>query len=324
MLPRIYSVSARDALAAKIDGDAARLVASGLPALEDQLVRFLLERKHAVFLARLCARVAEFVDSVPQFDGSTQLLQRIQALSETCREAAGDRGPSPPHHTPAFNRNQLRPCEICAAVDARTWDFLAKFQYELATDRDCQNTFAGHSGLCCYHTAEYQDITSPLATCSGYPSLLERFATSLRTTESATHSELYARISALLPSYDTCPACAVRTKAEKNAISNLAERLNAGGAASLEKLSALCLPHLAAVAQALENPETIRALFEQHAQTFERTAEDMRRFTLKQSAARRRLLTQEEETAAQRGLSLVAGRRNVNFAVGQPARKPID
>ncbi|MFU0448692.1 hypothetical protein ACMZZG_24915, partial [Pseudocitrobacter faecalis] len=46
---------------------------------------------------------------------------------------------------------------------------------------------------------------------------------------------------------------------------------------------------------------------------------DMRRFTLKQSAARRHLQTKEEQAAAQRGLLLLVGRRNANFAVGQVA-----
>jgi hypothetical protein len=88
----------------------------------------------------------------------------------------------------------------------------------------------------------------------------------------------------------------------------------------LDELSALCLPHLAALAEIVDDSEITRALANHHASTYERVAEDMRRFTLKQDAARRQLETEEENTAAQRGLLLVAGRRNANFAVGHASR----
>jgi hypothetical protein len=71
------------------------------------------------------------------------------------------------------------------------------------------------------------------------------------------------------------------------------------------------------VTNLIDDPEVLRALVRRQAATLERTAEDMRRFALKQSAARRELQTKEDQTAPQRALTLVAGRRNVNFAAGQ-------
>ncbi|MFD2031464.1 hypothetical protein ACFSKM_16350 [Ancylobacter dichloromethanicus] len=100
----------------------------------------------------------DLVDDLPPFEESTGLRQQAQALTAKYRDTvAADK---PPERgaaaTERFNLAQLRSCEICAAVDARGWDFLARFQYELATDRDCQADFAARSGFCCYHTAEYQ------------------------------------------------------------------------------------------------------------------------------------------------------------------------
>lgn len=315
----VFSVSARDGLAAKLAGDAARLNASGLPALEDRLTRFLLEQKRLVFLARMCHRLEEMLDDLPPFDGSSALRQRAFALSEKYGTPSHDNEQSSLAGAaiPAFNRSQLRSCEVCAAIEKRTWDFLARYQYELSTDRITQTDFAQRAGFCCYHTAEYQPIASTFGICSGYPLLLERLATLFQNSASAGGPDPRSVIAESLPTHDKCPLCGVRDKVEALAVSDLADRLRNDTAAGLKRLSALCLPHLSALAESLNDPEILRELLKQHAVTLERTAEDMRRFTLKQSATRRHLQTKEEQTAAPRGLSLLAGDRNANFAFGQ-------
>jgi small GTP-binding protein len=314
----VFSVSARDALAAKLSDDPELLAASGLPPLEDELVRFLLEKKRTVFLSRMCVRVEELLDDLPTFDGSAALRQQAQALTMkfsgiTSVETRAHGGADTSH----FNSAQLRSCEICATADGRSWDFLARFQYDLATDRDCQVDFATRSGFCCYHTAEYREIASPFGTCSGYPPLLERLAESLQIAARPSCGDPRTAVAALLPDHGSCLMCAVRDKAEARAVADVSERLRTGNAVTREQLSALCLPHLIAVTNLIDDPEILRALLQQQAVTLERTAEDMRRFTLKQSAARRELQTKEDQTAPQRALTLVAGRRNVNFAAGQ-------
>lgn len=124
-------------------------------------------------------------------------------------------------------------------------------------------------------------------------------------------------VAELVPVHGTCVLCTIRDDVETEIVSELVERLDNRGAAELPNLSSLCLPHLAAVSGRLARPELLRPLLCQQALTLERTAEDMRRSTLKQSAARRHLETEEERTAAKRGLALLAGRRNVNYAVGR-------
>jgi small GTP-binding protein len=320
----VFAVSARDGLAAKLSGDAHGLVASGLPPLENALVGFLLEKKRTAFLSRMCARLEDLVDDLPPFEESTRLRQQAQALTAKYRDTvAADKPPERGEAaTERFNLAQLRSCEICAAVDARGWDFLARFQYELATDHDCQADFAARSGFCCYHTAEYQELASPFGTCSGYPPLLERTAASLRSGALAGETEMRSAVEALLPSRGACPMCAMSDKAELRAVADVSDRLRSADVTSTQTLSALCLPHLAAVANSIDNPDVLRALLNQQALTLERTAEDMRRFTLKQSATRRQLQTKEEQSASLRALALVAGRRNVNFAAGQTVASP--
>jgi small GTP-binding protein len=316
--PETFSVSARDGLAAKRCKDASLLDASGLPALEARLTTFLLEQKRAAFLAGMCSRIADLVRDVPLFDGNAGLRERAQALTE--KYCAGRQGTITPFASgsiaPTFSRSQLRSCQICADVEAATFDFLARYQYELSTDRDSQAEFARRSGFCCFHTWEYQGLASPYGTCTGYPPLLERLAVALRAAAASSQGDLQTSIEDLLPTHAKCVVCALRDEAEARALAELADRLRRDVTNTLEKLSALCLPHLAALAKAVDQIDIVRALAEHHAATFERVAEDMRRFTLKHSAARRQLETKEDETSAQRALLLLVGHHNVNFAVG--------
>jgi small GTP-binding protein len=321
----IFSVSARDALAAKLSNDSELLAASGLPPLEDELVRFLVEKKRTVFLSRMCIRVEELLSDLPTFDGSGALRQQAQALTKKFSGITDvERWPQEEAAAAGhFNSAQLRSCEICATVERRSWDFLARFQYDLATDRNCQIDFATRSGFCCYHTAEYKDIASPFGTCSGYPPLLERMAKLLQIAALPSCGDPQMAVAALLPDHGSCLMCAVRDEAEARAVADVSERLRTGDAVRRKQMSALCLPHLVAVTNLVDDREILRALLQQQAATLERTAEDMRRFALKQSAARRELQTKEDQTAPQRALTLVAGRRNVNFAAGHASDSPL-
>jgi ribosome biogenesis GTPase A len=55
---RVFAISARDALEAKVRGSSERLAASGLPELERSLVQFLTTEKARSFLLRVCARAS--------------------------------------------------------------------------------------------------------------------------------------------------------------------------------------------------------------------------------------------------------------------------
>jgi len=316
--PEIFSVSARDGLLAKRFMDVDLLRSSGLPPLEDRLVRFLIDRKQGVFLSRMRARIEDFFRDLPPLDGVATLRQRANHFLDErpAMQDGSDAGSMSEPPAPAFSRNQLRPCQICTEIDDAIWNFLARYQYELSIDLESQVDFSRRSGFCCHHTWEYQKLASPYGTCAGFPPLLERIAASLRTV-GADASDPRRGIENLLPTRAKCVACASRDSAEADAVRQLAERLRKDPASELDNLSALCLPHLSALSEAIDDPEIGRALASHLASTFERIAEDMRRFTLKRSAARRQLETTEEQTAAERALMLVTGRPGVNSVVGR-------
>jgi hypothetical protein len=267
-------------------------------------------------------RVAALIEDMPAFPGLVELRREGQALWAKYRETLdGGDSESPAERLPStFSRSQLRSCQICAQIDEQTWRFLARYQYKLATDHEAQADLARRSGFCCYHAWEHQGVASPVGASSGYPQLLERMAAALSAIGASSVSDPRSAIDVLLPTHEKCVVCAVRDEAEALAIGAASKRLREDVTTALDELSALCLPHLAALAAVVDDPETIRALANLLASTHERVAEDMRRFTLKQSAARRQLHTEEEEAAAKRGLLLLAGRRNANFAVGHAPR----
>jgi hypothetical protein len=77
-----------------------------------------------------------------------------------------------------------------------------------------------------------------------------------------------------------------------------------------------CLPHFAGLATAIRNTRVIRELMQRQATLLDRLAEDMKRYAPKRDGVRSLLLSDEEETASKRGLSLLARARNVADRVG--------
>jgi hypothetical protein len=65
---------------------------------------------------------------------------------------------------------------------------------------------------------------------------------------------------------------------------------------------------------AVHDEALLRELLERQAAILQRSSEDMKRYAIKFDGARRHLASDEETTAAERGLSLAAGHRLVNFA----------
>jgi GTP-binding protein EngB required for normal cell division len=79
--PKLFSVSARQALAAKQAHDSERLGASGILSLEHELVDFLVTQKRSEFLLRMCDRLADLARRVPASEQTLALAERIAALS---------------------------------------------------------------------------------------------------------------------------------------------------------------------------------------------------------------------------------------------------
>ena len=91
--PRIFEVSARDALAAKLNGSGGDLSATGLPGLESALWEFLTKGKSREFLIRVLGRARKLMDSerlyvtIGQVNGDAQNARkafenRVQEISQ--------------------------------------------------------------------------------------------------------------------------------------------------------------------------------------------------------------------------------------------------
>lgn len=312
-VPHLFSVSARDGLEAKRLGSPSRLVESGLPALEVALVEFLLTEKRSELLLRMCDRVAERLREAPATGGIDSLIARLRGVAQQISQDQGNPlvGSSMQSEmtktSSAFR--QLDPCEVCCYITEAMWQFLCQFQAELCSSTDTQRQFAERGGLCRFHTWQYQSVASTYGVSAGYARLLDRLANSLHraTLGNPQQTATSARFRELLPGPDDCALCVAQDKAEHEAISAIADRLSENGLRALDSLSAICIPHLAMLSDAIKDQETILKLMDRQAQILNRYSEDMKRYALKRDAVRSNLTNDEEEDAAGQALLLVAG-----------------
>lgn len=315
--PRIFSVSSTEGQLAKRLSDSSRLAASGLPELEQELVRFLLAEKRTEFLLRMCDRVRELLMDLPESTEASKLRSQISALNDQLgriEEPASNT--SSGDFNPEFsNLHRVQTCEICAEVSRAIWDFICKYQYNLIIEREEQDRFAKRGGFCPFHTWEYQSVASAYGACNAYPSLLDHLADELDATASLCASNretVSSRLQSLLPTRADCALCVVHDEAEQEAIAAATKRLE-NDAGRTPPASALCIPHLVMIADKMRDERSFRKLLEYEAVILRRLSEDMRRFALKYDAVRRYMASREELTVAERGLLAAAGFRRVNF-----------
>ena len=317
--PLVFSVSAREALAARRAGDSVALAASGIEAFESELVRFLLAEKREQFLLRLCDRAEELLRSLPDSADLTASAEAIGALARRVGEqqhaATAVRG-----WAPQDGVRQLPACAVCERMLQAAFEFLSRHQYDLSVSPAVQKRHADNGGFCPLHTWQYAALASPHGVSTGYPALLERLSERLRTVAAgATPGASSSSVECLLPTRGTCLVCRVCADAEAQAVSAL------GGEASRDRRadptldSAICLPHLSLLLRSVRDAVAVRRLLEREAAMLDRLAEDMRRYAIKRDAVRRSLVTEEELEAARRAVAAVAGLRNVHRAETAPS-----
>jgi len=313
--PKLFSVSARQALAAKQAHDSERIEASGILSLERELVDFLLTQKRSEFLLRMCDRLADLARRFPASEQTLGLAERIAALSRRIGvDNPGRAGSAPVQDsvTAGPTAAQLRPCEVCAAASSTLWEFQRRFQYEITINPAAQHDLATHGGLCSFHTWQYEASSSPQGICEGYPPVLEYWAAWMRGAASDRDVQgLASKLNARLTDETSCVYCRVRAKAESEALADLSRQLTETQAQAPDSLSALCLPHFARLVGTLRNEQLIGELLSRQAALLDRLAEDMKRSALKHDGVRRYLLSAEEESASNRGLALLARARPI-------------
>lgn len=323
--PPIFSISSTDGLNAKLSGDQVSLSKSGIPELEARLLTFLLVEKSTEFLARMYERVGEFLWELPSSPEIAGLVAEVGSLAEHVDQ---DRSPTlqPGESSETFSGlHQVRTCEICRHIADALWDFLCKYQYEIAVNNEERERFAERGGLCPFHAWQLHSMASPYGLCIGYAPLLDRLGAQLRELAAAASvADAPAQIASLVPDEEECAVCKVRNGAETEAIAATARQLKTQGERAINALSAICIPHVAKLATAVQESDLVRLMLRRHATLLQRYAEDMQRYAIKHDAVRRYLASQEEITASERGVLLVTGRHQVNFVPRQggvlPAR----
>ena len=306
-LPQVFSVSAQQALQARLHGDEALLATSALPAFEAALLRFLMNEKLREFLLSMCSRIAAFLRAHPETQDEQARLEALRAEIESVQptQIATDATQSPISAIPPT----IAPCQICAAMDEALFDFLAKLQYQLYGDHRAQAELAERRGLCGPHTWQFEGIAAPNEVCTAFASVTEGQASYLRSAARSQPMGALAcqAIEAAMPNVDTCSACAVARGAADRAAEALSQRLILDQAAELRKLSAICLPHLRLLVLKIPYPAVVQALLLREANLLDRITEDMRRFALKRDGMMRQITTKEEVAAGQRALRVLVG-----------------
>jgi hypothetical protein len=304
--PRIFSVSARIALESKLAGDRARLDASGMPALEQELTRFLIEDKNDDFLRGMCDRASQLLSNLTPDLGAQSAKARLAALR--------GRGTPEPLTPAAITATAIEPlvmpriddCPICKQVGVVLFEFLCQFQYELAKSDESRKRFAATGGLCAAHLLQYASMANEYGICMALVPLLQRLTSTLRNAAALVDSaNSSAPCETLNATEVECTVCRIRNETELKSIQNIA----AGQAQSTAKgqLPSLCLPHLRMTASHIGNPSWLRTLLQNEASATERLTEDMQRYALKRDGIRRGLVTEDESRAAKAAIALIVG-----------------
>jgi len=307
-LPRIFSVSARDALESKLAADRARLVASGVPALEKELTRFLIEDKNEDFLRGMCDRVLQLLNGLDCDAGVQSLKQRLAALrSHTVLQ----------HVTPVMTTDavgestvtlRMEECPMCQRVGNVLFEFLCQFQYELVSSAEARKRFAAAGGLCATHLRVYASMASEHGVCLALVPLLQRLARILRNAAAqAEGANLAAPCETLRASVAECVVCQMQNDIERKAIEELAASQDTARSTAHSQVQSLCLPHLRMTTSHVGNRSWLRAMLQNEATATERLTEDMQRYVLKRDGIRRGLATEEESRAAKTAIGFIAG-----------------
>ncbi len=316
----VFAVSARDGLHGKQEGDARKLLDSGLPEFEQELVLFLASEKREQVLALACRRLLD-VAARTGISPQAALPSRVREIQGKLPKDGGQEPASgAPSSTAAFLRSDQvrldRSCPICGEVVKRVFDFLCQYQYRLSTSREAQSAHATDGGFCAMHTWQYEKIASPHGVCTAYAEFLETVAHQLRSmagkAESAADLSLgIARLAILSPK---CKACQVQASAEEDVLSTWLSKVSGTGKNGPQELPLLCFLHLPAFLARIADLELARKLMERQAEICERVSENMQRSALKHDARRRALLSDEERRAHLQGLMILAGHRRVAAA----------
>ncbi len=300
--PPLFSVSATQALAARLAGDRSALEGSGLEIFEDALTCFLVEDRRQAFLVGLCGRI----EGLLQQAGDHVLLDELEALR---RQFA-----MPVPATPAASgglpaRTQpLAGCEVCTVLREEADQFLSHFQLALYGDRQAQEQLATRGGLCDAHLPRLEALAAPREIATGFAPVLAAQAARLRilARDRATAALACEAVVAAQAASRICLVCDAVAPAGAAALRRMAVTVRQFGAAALYRNGSPCLRHFAELLRLVEDAALVGNLLGLQAALMERLEEDLRRLSLKQDAAQRHAASAEELAAPARALHALA------------------
>jgi GTPase SAR1 family protein len=334
---RIFPVSARLGLEAKLQQDVDAYERSGLKALEEALAVYLANEKTTSFLRAVvdkARRVAERLrqNSQDADHEDTRRLQRLEEQLEALRsrlDGSSER-PLADEPAPVEARNEAaaessieaaatgsttldvtprtRECPLCRRLEQHALGLFSKWQYALASDAEAQAAFAARLGFCPLHTWQLVAISSPMSLSMGYPLLLDRVSRELA---AAAHTA-----SANLPTAITesarCRVCEDLRTVETRAVSELAEIVqDERGRRTYIASQGPCLRHLGFLLAAMPDPQRRRELLLHASNRMEEWSEEMQNYAMKRDALRRALLNRAEEDAYLRAIAHLVGTKSL-------------
>jgi GTP-binding protein EngB required for normal cell division len=334
---RLFPLSSRLGLAAKMAGDLDAYAASGLKAFEEALAEFLSSERAATSLGSVLDKALRLLtDAAPKDAGAqaTQaaLTRRMEALGRRLPRleiAVGDgempglaqptpsavavqqpeQPPSVVAETDLAQDLRTRGCPVCQFVGKTAADFFAHWQYALSSEEAAQTAFTAELGFCPLHTWQLFAMSSSLGISLGYPRLLERLSSDL---SRAAGAPAPAGALPCVPDARNCRVCGLLRQAERAYVQRLGEFVRtAEGRQIYARSQGICLRHLRLLVEAVASQDVVEFLLTQAARRFEEVAEDMQGFAVKWEAIRRTLHNRDEEDAYARAVVHVVGESRV-------------
>jgi len=300
---RVFAVSSRVGMAAKVAKDPDAYSGSGIKNLEESLAAFLSAEKSATFLLAILDKALrltgepERMAPEPADGGSVEavlsgLHRRVEALCSAPTVAALPRG----DNTVAVNL-RTRGCPVCSTMGDAAFDFLSQWQYLLASDQKAQEEFAAEVDICPLHAWQLFAVSSPYGISLAYPKLMERVSAAL-SGFCPDRDGGASVVTALVPQSNRCRVCALLRDVESNAVQQLANQLGTSEAhQAYAGPQGTCLRHLALLIGSGLPADIKRSLVAETARRFDEYAEDMRSFATKHDGLRRALMNRNESDA---------------------------
>jgi hypothetical protein len=261
-------VSARDGLAAKVANDPDALRESGMPALEERLIRFLINGRRQAFLSSFCERMLLVTRRYPDDAAAATVALQVQAFQ---RHLASESGGAPVRQSLVAewlgSLHELDPCEICAHIQSVSFDFLCRYQYDLSFDAKAQERHAQSRGLCAIHTRQLAALAAPRGIAIGYPALLDALSATLTHAAHAATAGVRPALARedVLPDVHDRILCRVCAEASREAIGAIWSRLQRDNQTALSGLSAICMLHLPELAANIDDPALAAAVLTREA-----------------------------------------------------------